>query len=253
MKASLLKLIALGAVALGAVALVGTTTSVPLHAADPTAVGLWEQVDENSNKPESWFKITERNGMYEGNLVKIFFKPGEDENWVCSKCEGSEKGAPVLGLTLIKGMKRNGMSYEEGTIMDPRDGSVYRALMRLSPDGQKLEVRGYLGISLFGRSQVWNRLPDNALAAGDRAARKQGRGAEETIAAPDCPGLTAKGSAYTAHHPRSITPASPPSVPKASEFPVALQASAVTGASPGRRASTSAPSSTRTSSTRPSA
>jgi uncharacterized protein (DUF2147 family) len=162
---------------LGAVALAGTTTSVPLHAADPTAVGLWEQVDENSNKPESWFKITERNGMYEGNLVKIFFKPGEDENWVCSKCEGSEKGAPVLGLTLIKGMKRNGMSYEEGTIMDPRDGSVYRALMRLSPDGQKLEVRGYLGISLFGRSQVWNRLPDSALGpqpAGTRAAPKGG-------------------------------------------------------------------------------
>lgn len=176
MKASLLKLIVLGAVALGAVAVVGTTTSVTLHAADPTAVGLWEQVDENSGKPESWFKITERNGMYEGNIVKIFYKPGEDENWVCSKCEGSEKGAPVLGLALIKGMKRNGMSYEEGTIMDPRDGSVYRALMKLSPDGQKLEVRGYLGISLFGRSQVWNRLPDNALGPQPAAARPASKG-----------------------------------------------------------------------------
>ena len=175
MRASLLKLTALGALALGAVALVGAT-SVPLQAADPSAVGVWEQVDENSGKPESWFKIVQRNGVYEGNIVKIFFKPGEDENWVCSKCEGSEKGAPVLGLALIKGMRRNGLSYEDGTIMDPRDGSVYRALMKLSPDGQKLEVRGYLGISLFGRSQVWNRLPDNALGAQPAVARPVAKG-----------------------------------------------------------------------------
>src|SRR3981189_1941682 len=175
MRASLLKLIALGAVVLGAVA-VGGPTGVPREGADPSAVGLWEQVDENSRKPESWFKIVEPNGAFDGIIVKIYQKPGEDENWVCSKCEGAEKGAPVLGLTLIKGMKRNGLSYEEGTIMDPRDGSIYRALMKLSPDGQKLEVRGYLGISLFGRSQVWNRLPDNALAppAAARAAPKGG-------------------------------------------------------------------------------
>jgi uncharacterized protein (DUF2147 family) len=140
-------------------------------AAEPTAVGLWEQVDESSGKTESWFKISERNGVYEGNVVKIFPKPGEDENFVCSKCEGSEKGAPVLGLTLIKGMQRNGLAYENGTIMDPRDGAVYRALMKLSPDGGKLEVRGYLGISLFGRTQVWNRLPDNALAGAHPAGK----------------------------------------------------------------------------------
>ena len=98
---------------------------------EPTAAGLWEQVDESSGKAESWFRITERNGVYEGAIVKIFFKPGEDQNWVCDKCEGAERGAPVLGMTLIKGMRRKGDAYEDGTIMDPRDGSVYRALMRL--------------------------------------------------------------------------------------------------------------------------
>ncbi len=148
------------------------TAIVPLGAAEPSAVGLWEQVDESSGKAESWFRITERNGVYEGAIVKIFFKPGEDQNWVCDKCEGAERGAPVLGLTLIKGMRRKGDAYEDGTIMDPRDGSVYRALMRLSPDGRKLEVRGYLGISLFGRSQVWNRLPDNALGTQTPAAAR---------------------------------------------------------------------------------
>src|SRR6266498_147488 len=93
----------------------------PVRAAEPTAVGLWEQVDENTGKAESWFKISERNGVYEGAIVKIFFKPGEDENWICNKCEGAERNAPVLGLTLIKGMQRNGQAYENGTIMDPRD------------------------------------------------------------------------------------------------------------------------------------
>ena len=144
----------------------------PIRAAEPSAVGLWEQVDEKSGKAESWFRITERNGVYEGAIVKIFYKPGEDQNWVCDKCEGAERGAPVLGLMLIKGMRRNGDSYEGGTIMDPRDGSVYRALMRLSAEGRKLEVRGYLGISLFGRSQIWNRLPDNALGTPAPAAAR---------------------------------------------------------------------------------
>jgi uncharacterized protein (DUF2147 family) len=145
------------------IALAAVLLVAPLRAAEPSAIGLWEQVDEKSGKAESWFKITEHNGVYEGAIVKIFFKPGEDENWRCDKCEGADQGKPVLGLTLIKGMQRNRFDYQNGTIMDPRDGSVYRALMHLSPDGQKLEVRGYLGISLFGRSQVWNRLPDNAL------------------------------------------------------------------------------------------
>jgi uncharacterized protein (DUF2147 family) len=175
MKMSLPKLTGLRAV-LGAAALLAAT-GMPLRAADPSATGLWEQVDEKSGQPESWFRIQEKNGAYEGTIVKMFLKPGEDPNWTCDKCEGAERGKPVLGLTLIKGMQRSGNAYENGTIMDPRDGSVYRALMNLSPDGQRLEVRGYLGISLFGRSQTWNRLPDNALgpqtpAAAPKAAVK---------------------------------------------------------------------------------
>jgi len=144
-------------------------------AAEPAATGLWEQVDERSGKAESWFRIAERNGVYDGTIVKIFFKPGEDQNPVCDKCEGADRGKPVMGLMLIKGMRRTGNHYEGGTITDPRDGSVYRALMELSPDGQKLEVRGYLGISLFGRSQTWNRLPDNALQSQSGAARSGAR------------------------------------------------------------------------------
>ena len=228
---------------MAAAVLIGAA-GLPVRAAEPTAAGLWEQVDDNTGRPESWFKITERNGLYVGNLVKIFFKPGEDENWVCDRCEGAEKGAPVLGLALIKGMRRNGYSYENGTIMDPRDGSVYRALMRLSPDGNKLEVRGYLGISLFGRSQTWNRLPTMRSALRARARRRRARPRRRR---------NSPFSLRRRGHPKSVTPASPSSAPTASAVPVAVQASAVIGAPAPLRAKTSAPSSIRTSRTRPSA
>jgi uncharacterized protein (DUF2147 family) len=165
MKSSLQKLTGLGVVAKAVLAgaLLLGAAAFPLRAAEPTAAGLWEQVDEKSGKPESWFRIVEKNGVYEGTIVKIFPKPGDDPNFVCDKCEGDEKGKPVLGLALIKGMQRKGLDYENGTIMDPRDGSVYHAVMKVIDDGRKLEVRGYLGLVIFGRTQTWNRLPDNAL------------------------------------------------------------------------------------------
>jgi len=157
----------------GAAVSVGASV-ISVRAAEPSAVGLWEQVDEKSGKPESWFRIAEKNGVYEGTLVKIFPKPGDDSDFRCDKCEGDEKGKPVLGLALIKGMQRKGLDYEDGTIMDPRDGTVYRALMQLSPDGKQLEVRGYLGIAMLGRSQMWNRLPDSAMPprVGPKSAKK---------------------------------------------------------------------------------
>jgi hypothetical protein len=130
----------------------------------PTVEGVWEQVNDDG-KVGSWFHIYERNGIYEGRIVKMFPRPGEkpNPNPICTKCAGEQKNQPTLGLTLIKGMQRKGRSYENGTILDPRDGSVYNARMELSPDGQKLMVRGYLGIDLFGQSQIWRRLPDTAL------------------------------------------------------------------------------------------
>ena len=146
-------------------ACVALTAASAAPSGQPSAVGLWEQVDEKTGKAESWFSIVEQDGVYTGTIVKMFQKPGDPppETFRCTKCEGAEKGAPVLGLALIKGMKRKGLSYEDGTIMDPRDGTVYRALMNLSPDNRQLEVRGFLGIAVLGRSQMWNRLPDNAM------------------------------------------------------------------------------------------
>src|SRR5215218_6048524 len=97
----------------------------------PSAEGFWAQIDEKTGRTESWFRIYKKGDVYEGQLVKIFPKPGEDsaKDLRCVKCEGENKNAPFLGMALIKGMERKGLSYDSGSITDPRDGSVYRALM----------------------------------------------------------------------------------------------------------------------------
>jgi uncharacterized protein (DUF2147 family) len=139
----------------------------PVDAQEPSAAGLWQQIDPESGKSDGWFFISERNGTYEGAIVKMFLKPGDPPNPTCAKCEGDQKDAPWLGLTIIKNMQRKGLEYEHGTILDPRYGTEWKALMRLSADGQDLTVRGFLAIPTFGKDQYWKRLPECSYAQLD--------------------------------------------------------------------------------------
>ena len=141
----------------------------PLRAAEPSVAGMWAQIDEKG-EVGGWFLIFEHDGVYEGAIAKMFLKPGEDPNPLCTACKGDQKNAPSLGLTIIKAMQRNGLVYQNGTILDPRDGQVYKAKMTLSPDGQQLTLRGYLGFELFGQNQVWKRLPDDVLPLAEMPA-----------------------------------------------------------------------------------
>lgn len=144
------------------------TAAPSVQAAEPSAAGLWEKVDDDG-KPVGWFLFVERNGVYEGAIAKLFMRPGEDPHPKCVDCPGDRKDAPLLGLSLIRDMKRDGLKYEGGNIIDPRNGTIWRAMMTVSPDGKILTMRGYLAIPILGKDEVWKRLPDAAMGQLDKS------------------------------------------------------------------------------------
>jgi len=140
--------------------LIGAVGSIAFtaQAADSSPVGRWQTIDDASGKPKAIVVIEEQGGVLSGRIVEIFPDPGADPDPKCDVCPGERKGKPIVGMTILEGLKAGGENlWDGGEILDPKNGKTYKALARLKQNGQNLEVRGFLGISLLGRTQVWHR------------------------------------------------------------------------------------------------
>ncbi len=131
--------------------------AVPAHADDATPVGKWKTIDDKSGKPKSIVEIWEDGGKLYGKVDQLLDPKPDDPNPVCKKCSGDLKDQPILGMRIMWDMKKDGSAWSGGKILDPDNGKTYRCNLALADEGKKLQVRGFIGIALIGRTQTWLR------------------------------------------------------------------------------------------------
>ena len=128
-----------------------------LAAANENPVGLWRTIDDKSGKEKSLVRVVESNGQLQITIEKLFREPGEETNPLCDKCSGEKKNKPVIGMQIGNGLKKDGDVWSGGEILDPQNGKTYKCKVWLEDKGKKLHVRGFIGVSVLGRTQVWVR------------------------------------------------------------------------------------------------
>jgi len=122
------------------------------YAQDHGIVGKWKTIDDSNGKPLSIVEIFESKGKVYGKVIEIFSQKNQKK---CVNCTGEDKNKPILGLIVIKGLTKDGDDYT-GKILDPKQGKLYKCIVNLE-GRDRLKVRGYIGISLIGRTQIWER------------------------------------------------------------------------------------------------
>lgn len=125
--------------------------------AQTSPVGLWKTIDDDGKTAKSLVRISEQGGALVGNIEKLL-DPKDPGDAKCDKCTDDRKNQPVLGLQIIRGVTPDGEGgWGHGEILDPNNGKTYRTRLKPVDGGKKLEVRGYVGAPLFGRTQTWVR------------------------------------------------------------------------------------------------
>lgn len=131
--------------------------SLAMAADTASPSGLWRIVDDRTGQPKGFMRIYEQDGRFFGRLERTM--DPRDQTKTCTACTDERKNQPLVGLVLMRNLRLEGGEYVGGDILDPETGSIYRCKFHLEQDGTRLVMRGFLGISLLGRSQTWVREP----------------------------------------------------------------------------------------------
>lgn len=132
-----------------------TAVCSTVNAQKGSVLGRWKSIDDATGKELGVIHIYEEEGKIYGKVIEILNPKDRDK--ICHNCSGADKKQPILGLVVIQGLTKDGEEYSGGKILDPKHGKYYKCYINLENEN-KLKVRGYIGISLFGRTQYWHRV-----------------------------------------------------------------------------------------------
>ena len=122
-------------------------------------VGVWRTIDDKTKTERAQIRITESGGVFSGRIEKLLAADAKQDG-LCDKCDDDRKDKPMVGLEVIRGVKKSDSdnTWDSGTILDAAEGKIYKVRIQTADGGKKLEVRGYVGAPLLGRTQIWNRV-----------------------------------------------------------------------------------------------
>jgi uncharacterized protein (DUF2147 family) len=132
--------------------------SVSLSLAAESPVGRWKTIDDETNKEKSVVEVYEAGGKLYAKIVQLLQEKDGGAGKLCTKCTGSDYNMPMIGMVFLKDLKKDDDEYAGGTIMDPNNGKTYKCKIAVVEGGEKLKVRGFIGLSLLGRTQIWHRV-----------------------------------------------------------------------------------------------
>ncbi len=137
--------------------LLAVLTSVAVVEAQPTPAGRWKTFDDATGKAKSIVLLWEDGGRIYGKIEKVLNPSPDNPKQQCIHCVGALNGKPLVGLQILSGLKKDGEQWSGGKILDPDNGKFYKCFIAVQEGGKTLKVRGFIGISLLGRTQYWLR------------------------------------------------------------------------------------------------